>query len=48
MKKKNIQTTAEVRPAARRVEMMGDDILITLIRILLARCAATGEVANVN
>lgn len=38
-------------PAASRVEMMGDDVLITLIRILLvhfASVAVAGEVTNVN
>lgn len=51
MTKKKIQPTEEVRLAAWRGEMMGDDILITLIHILLVHFAsvtATAEVTNVN
>lgn len=40
-----------MQPAAWRADKMGDDILITLIRILFihfASVAAAGEVTNVN
>lgn len=50
-KKKKPQPREEVQLTAWIVEKMGDDILITLIRILFIQFAsvtAAGEVTNVN
>lgn len=49
--KKKLQPREEVQPTAWIVEKMGDDILITLVRILFIQFAsvtAAGEVTNVN